>query len=506
MQVSVVQADPAAHRTDALVVSLFHEVTPPTGVTGAVDKALGGLISKLISEGEVTGKSGELTLIHTPDTAYKAFGPKRVLVVGLGNRNSFDLDTVRNVSAEAVRRLGRSSVRRAATIVHGAGSTALDPALCAGAVAEGSLLGSYRFDKYRSNAEEELGPRFEHLEIIEPDGASVARSSTAVRAGETFASSALIARDLVNEPGNVMTPTAMAAFAQSVASEADLQCIVLERAQVEALGMGAYLGVAAGSAQLPKFIHLSYIGDRPTPQNNLWLIGKGITFDSGGISIKPAENMGDMKGDMGGGAAVIGAIKAIAAFKPRINVHAVVAAAENMPGGSAQRPGDIVRAMNGKHIEIENTDAEGRLTLADAICYAKSQGAARIIDVATLTGAVRVALGTGNAAAFSNNDSLIASFMAAAKKRGEPFWRLPLDATSKRQNASKIADMKNTGGRAAGAITAAHFIAEFAGDTPWVHLDIAALNLTDAPRGVNVTGATGIPARTLVQLALDIAR
>jgi leucyl aminopeptidase len=269
--------------------------------------------------------------------------------------------------------------------------------------------------------------------------------------------------------------------------------------------MGAYLGVAMGSAQPPRFIHLTYEGDPARPANHIWLIGKGITFDSGGISIKSADGMGDMKGDMGGGGAVIAAMKAIAALKPPINAHAVVAAAENMPGGSAQRPGDIVRAMNGKYIEVDNTDAEGRLTLADAICYAKSKGAERIIDVATLTGAARIALGTGNAAAFSNNDALIDRLMAAAKKRGEPFWRLPLDPVSKRQNQSKVADLKNTGGRAAGSITAAHFIAEFAGDTPWVHLDIAALNLTDAARGVNVPGATGIPTRTLIQLVLDLA-
>jgi leucyl aminopeptidase len=197
-------------------------------------------------------------------------------------------------------------------------------------------------------------------------------------------------------------------------------------------------------------------------------------------------------------------MQAVAAFKPRVNVHAVVAATENMPGGAAQRPGDIVRAMNGKYIEVENTDAEGRLTLADAICYAKSKGAARIVDVATLTGAARIALGAGNAAVFSNDDRLVERVLAAGRKRGEPFWRLPLDPVSKRQNASKVADLKNTGGRAAGSITAAHFIAEFAGDTPWVHLDIAALNLTDSARGVNVPGATGIPARTLAQLVLDL--
>ncbi len=505
MQLSVVNGDMATHKTDAAVVNLFQGVTTPGGATGALDRALGGLISRLISDGEIRGRAGEFTLLHTPENAYRNFGPRRVLVAGLGNADKFSLETVRTVAAESVRRLERSGIRKASTIAHGAGLGGLGAEECAVAIAEGTSLGGYRFDRYKSAPGDDTAPMMESLDVIESERGKIAALETGLRRGVVFARAAMIARDLVNEPGNIMTPTEMASQAMKLVGPG-VTCIVLERAQVEALGMGAFIGVAAGSPQPLKFIHLTYVGDPTDAGNNLWLIGKGITFDSGGISIKPAENMGDMKGDMGGGAAVIGAMRSIAEIKPRINVHGVVAATENMPGGSAQRPGDVVRSMSGKFIEIENTDAEGRLTLADAIAYAKSKGAVRIVDIATLTGAARIALGTGNGPAFSNSDALMESVLAASAKHGEPFWRLPLDSTSKRQNASKIADIKNTGGRAAGSITAAHFIAEFAGDTPWVHLDTAALNLTDTVRGVYGVGATGIPARTLVQLALDLAR
>ena len=505
MDISVVKDNVTEHRTDALVVNLFQDVTSPAGATGAVDRSLGGILSRLISEGEIKGKAGELTLIHTPETAYRGFGPKRVLVAGLGKAGRFDLDSIRTLSAEVVRRLERSGVRQAATIVHGAGIAGLEPSACAEAIAEGAVLGGYRFDKYKTTSKEDADPRLEKLEVVERDAEKIGALEAGVRRGLTFAAAACLARDMVNEPANMFPPSRMAAVAGDVASSGGLKIKVFEEDDVQTMGMGAYLGVAAGSAQPPKFIHITYEGDPANGANHIWFIGKGITFDSGGISIKPADNMGDMKGDMGGGAAVIGAMQAVASFKPKINVHAVVAATENMQGGAAQRPGDVVRAMNGRYIEVENTDAEGRLTLADAICYAKSKGAKRIVDVATLTGAARIALGNGNAAAFSNDDALIEKLLAAAKKRGESFWRLPLDPVSKRQNQSKVADLKNTGGRPAGSITGAHFIGEFAGDTPWVHLDIAALNLVDSARGVNVAGATGVSTRTLVQLALDLA-
>ena len=504
LEINVAIGDLAGRETPAVIVNLFEGVKRPGGATGAVDRALGGLVSELISAGEITGRFGETTLIHTPSAAYRSFGPSRVLVAGLGKSGDFGLDKVRRVTATSLRRLRSASVGSATSIVHGAGIGGLDAGESAEAIAEGAILGLYRFDKYKSKPPDVSGKSLDSLTIIDIDSANQAALEAGVRRGLAYAGAATAARDMVNEPANMFPPVKMAETALSMAGASGVECEVLEKAELEELGMGAYLGVAAGSDQPPKFIHLRLLGDPGNPSNNLWLIGKGITFDTGGISLKPAFRMGEMKGDMAGGAAVIGAITALASLKPRLNVHAVVAATENMPGGSAQRPGDVVRAMNGKYIEVDNTDAEGRLTLADAISYALSKGAGRIVDVATLTGAASIALGKGQSAVFGNDDGLAAAVIAAGERRGEPMWRLPLDETSKRQNKSKVADIKNTGGRPAGSITAAHFIAEFAGETPWVHVDIAATSMASSANGVNAEGATGVLARSLVQLAEDL--
>jgi leucyl aminopeptidase len=525
MEIKVVHGNVVEHQTPALVVNLFEGVRKPGGATGAVDLALDGLVSSLINSGEIRGGLGEITLIHTPALTQATLGtPKiaasRVLIAGLGKQETFDYGTIRTVSAQVARRLRSLWVNSAATIVHGGGIGGLEPVACAEAIAEGSLLGLYRFDKYKSaptstntsddsnsSTGDEDGPALgpDTLELIEINAAKEKDLERGVARGVQYAGATNLARDLINEPPNILSPAALANAATEMASEASLDCKVLEEEECRKLGMGAYVSVAAGSSQPLKFVHISYTGDAKKPANNIWLVGKGITFDSGGLSLKPAASMVTMKGDMGGGAAVIGAMKAIAALKPKINVHAICAATENMPGGSASRPGDVVQAINGKYIEIENTDAEGRLTLADAICYANNNGATQIVDVATLTGAVSVALGKGHIGAFSNDEKFYASIEKAAANSGEPVWRLPLGAVTKRQNNSVIADMKNTGGRGAGSITAAHFIREFVGDTPWVHLDIAAFNMSDSISGVNVMGATGASTRLLIRLVEELA-
>ena len=504
MEIKVETGDVTRQETPALIVNLFEGVEAPGGATGAVDSVLGGVITGLISDGEVSGRLGELTLIHTPNSAYPLFNPARVLVVGLGKQSAFGFDTISRVTASALRKLEGASITRAVTIVHGAGIGGLDPAASAAAIAEGAVLGLYKFDKYKSK-QDDTKRQFELLTLVDivQDIRSVLEAG--VERGETYAGAGVTARDMVNEPANLFPPSRMAEAACEVANSAGLGCSVLEREDVEKLGMGAYLGVAMGSSQPPKFIHLTYEGDPDDESNNIWLVGKGITFDTGGISLKPPGGMSAMKGDMGGGAAVIGAIGALARLKPRINVHAVVAATENMPGASAQRPGDVVTAMNGKTIEVDNTDAEGRLTLADAISYAKSKDASRIVDVATLTGAASIALGTGQSAVFSNDEEFVDAVISAGASTGEAMWRLPLDEVSNKQNRSKVADIKNTGGRPAGSITAAHFIAEFAGETPWVHIDIAATNMVNSSDGVLVAGATGVGARSLVQLVEDLS-
>ena len=503
-EIGVVQGDVTQVETDAVVVNLFEGVSKPGGATGAVDSALNDLITELIEAGEITGKRGSSVLIHTPSRNYGGFVPSRVLVMGLGRQEDFNLHAVREVASSAVNRLSRIA-GRVSSIVHGAGIGGMDVGSAAEALTVGSMIGTYSFDKYKSGSETHTA-KLAALTLVEYDGNKLGEIEAGVRSGRIKADGQNLARDLINEPANVLSPTEMASAASGVAEAGGLEMKVLEESECEALGMGAFVGVARGSIQPAKFVHISYSGDARNPTNNVWLIGKSITFDSGGISLKPARSMGAMKGDMGGGAAVIGAMKIISELKPAINVHAVLPMTENMPGGRAQRPGDVVRAMTGKYIEIDNTDAEGRLTLADGIGYAIENGAARIIDIATLTGAARVALGTGNSAVFGNDQSLIDSVLTSSESAGEGMWQLPLDDTSKRQNRSEVADLKNSGGAPAGSITAAHFISEFAGDVPWVHIDIAATSMLDSGSGIyTVPGATGVPTRTLAHLVEALA-
>ena len=505
LQLQVMRGDIAQIASDAAIVNLFEGVERPGGATGAIDRALGGLITELIADGEITGKRGNNVLIHTPVGRYGDFASKRVLVMGLGKSSDFGLDGVREIAAVGVNRLG-SIAKTATTIIHGAGIGGLDTRDAAQAMAEGSVIGAYNFNKYKTSSNKS-NSRLETLNIVEFLDAKIPEVRSGVGIGITAGEAQNLARSLVNEPANVLSPEAMVATAREVAEESGLGVRVLGMDECVDMGMQAFAGVAQGSQRPAYFVHLTYEGDSSDTSNNVWLVGKSITFDSGGLSLKPPRGMVTMKGDMGGGAAVLGAMKIIGALKPRINVHAVLPITENMPGGGAQRPGDVVQAMNGKYIEIDNTDAEGRLTLADALGYARANGAARIIDIATLTGAARVALGTGNAAVFGNDDSLVRSVMDAAEAAGDGMWRLPLDATSKRQNRSDIADMKNSGGAPAGSITAAHFISEFAEDTPWVHIDIAAVSMVSGRRGMfRTTGATGAPTRTLANLVATLAR
>ena len=504
LRLQAMLGDIAQIASDAAIVNLFEGVTKPGGVTGAVDRALGGLISELIADGEITGKRGGNVLIHTPTDRYDGFAPKRVLVMGLGKSNGFGIDDVREVSAAATQHLS-GIAETATTIIHDAGIGGLDTQKSARAIAEGAVVGSYSFDKYKTSSKTSE-QRLATLHVVEFDDAKIPQVRSGVGLGVSAGEAQNFARDLVNEPANVLSPAAMADYARGVADEFGLSIQILGMDECLAMGMNAFGGVAQGSQRPAQFVHLSYEGDPANATNNVWLVGKSITFDSGGLSLKPSRGMVTMKGDMGGGAAVLGAMKIIGRLQPRINVHAVLPITENMPGGGAQRPGDVVQAMNGKYIEIDNTDAEGRLTLADGLGYARANGAARIIDIATLTGAARVALGTGNAAVFGNDDGLMKSVMDAAEASGDGMWRLPLDATSKRLNRSSIADVKNSGGAPAGSITAAHFISEFAEDTPWVHIDIAAVSMVTGSVGMfRTAGATGAPTRTLANLVVSLA-
>jgi len=399
--------------------------------------------------------------------------------------------------------LRQKGVDSIATIAQGAGIAGISLGSAAQAVTEGALLGVYSFRRHITQ-EAEYG-EIKELTIVEPDQTKLPLLEQACYKGRVLAEATNLARDMVNEPANYMTPSHMAEMAKRLAETYGLELNVLEQEQMQELGMGALLGVAQGSRQPPKFITLHYRGGDST-EIDVALVGKGVTFDSGGISIKPSEGMGEMKGDMAGGAAVMAAMSAIAQLKPKSNVMAVIPATENLPSDNALKPGDILTAMNGKTIEIITTDAEGRLILADALGYAKKLDTKHMVDVATLTGACRVALGDVCSGVFGNNQELVDRVIAAGTEAGELIWQMPMYEKYKEQNKSDVADIKNVGGKYGGAITAAQFLAEFVGDTPWVHLDIAGTSLSEKEQAYLVKGATGVPVRTLVNLVLSLAK
>ncbi|MEE8443379.1 MAG: leucyl aminopeptidase, partial [Dehalococcoidia bacterium] len=446
MEIKAAAGNVTALETGALIVNLFEGVTQPGGATGAVDAALDGAITRLISEGEIKGKKGELTLIHT----LGKLPAERVIVAGLCKSEKFSPEIIRQVMGGAAHYVRQLGVSKAATIAHGAGIGGMDPQTSGQAIAEGAYLRLYTFRQYKTNDDDNATREVEEIVVVESDDGKVAALQEGIDRGRLLAESAIIARDLTNEPGNVLTPTEMAERARRVAEAAGLEFTVMEKQQMVEMGMGALLAVAAGSDQPPKLFVMQYRGDPENESNNLALCGKGITFDSGGISIKPAAGMGAMKTDMAGGASVIGAMNAIAALKPKINVMAIIAATENMSGGSATRPGDVVRGMTGKSIEIDNTDAEGRLVLADAIGYARKQGQRRIVDIATLTGAAVIALGNTTTAVLGNDQTLVDRVIKAGEASGERMWQLPMFEEYRELIKSDIADVKNTGGRPAG--------------------------------------------------------
>ena len=502
VNITAIAGDITTSDADAIVVNLFDGITSPGGDTGAVDKALDGAISALIADKEITGKQGEIAMIHT----LGKLPSKRVVIVGLGKQEKLSANVVRQVSGAVARHLKRVGAKRAATLAHGAGIGGLNARVSGQTIAEGTILGSYVFNQYKLKKDGESIKQLESLEIVEKDAGRLPALQAGAEKGSLLSEAVSIARGLVNEPANVVNPVKMAEIATDIATKAGLGITVLKREDMVEHSMGAMLAVAQGSANEPRLIIMDYKGDPEHPDNNIALVGKGITFDSGGISLKSAGGMWEMKGDMSGGASVIGAMHAIAELKPKINVLGVIPAVENMPSGTAQRPGDIIRAMNGKTIEIDNTDAEGRLVLADAICYVKEKmGAKRVVDIATLTGAIVVALGHVTTGVFGTSQTMVDAVLAASKTTGERMWQLPMFEEYKRQNRSDYADVKNTGGRPAGSIAAAFFISEFTEGIEWAHLDIAGTFMAERTQGYEVKGATGVPTRTLVELVEQLA-
>jgi len=498
VEIKVCVGDIIQTRSDVIILQYFEGSERLDGDIGTADRALGGAISQLISKGEIKGKFKEITVIYTLD---KLPSPKLV-IVGLGKKSDLNLEKIRAAVAEVCKTLRQKSPEKIDSLALGTGMPGIELEEIGQAICEGALLGTYTFRKHITKAADYK--EIKQLNIMVTENKNIADMERGLQKGKIISEAVTLARDMVNEPANFVTPTVMAEIAGQQAQKHNLGIQVIDREEMQAMGMGGLLGVSQGSRQPPKFIVLKYTG-READGIDVALIGKGITFDSGGISIKPSEHMGDMKGDMAGGASVIGAISAIAQLKPKINVTAIIPATENMPGGSAMRPGDILTIMNGKTVEIISTDAEGRLILADAVSYAIKTRASKIIDVATLTGACRIALGDICTGLFGNDQELNDRIISAGKAAGECIWPMPMNDEYKDLNKSDVADIKNTGGRYGGAITGALFIGEFAEGTPWAHLDIAGTYMTDKEQGYQVKGATGIPVRTLINVVLALA-
>jgi len=491
--VRVIAGDVTTVEADAVVVNLFEGVEKPGGATAAVDGVLGGAIGDLIARGELRGKPGELAIVHT----LGKLPATMVAVAGLGKAGDLSVERIRGASGEFCRQLRKLNCRRVVTVLHGAGAGGLTPELSAEAISMGAFVGLYSFDRYKKPEYSDL----DELLIVTQDERAVAGLERAVRKGRIMAEATNLARDMVNEPASNMTPTRMAEMASELAATQRLELKVLEADDMRAMGMDALLGVARGSVEPPKLMVLSYRGNAAS-ESAVGVLGKGITFDSGGISIKPAEGMGEMKDDMAGGAAVLAALSAIAQFGPRINVTGIVPATENLPSGSAFKPGDVLKSMNGKTIEVITTDAEGRLILADALSYARKLGLSPLIDLATLTGACRVALGTLYSGLFGNDGALQEKLLAAAERSGDRLWRMPMPEEYREQIKSDIADVKNIGNRYAGAITAALFLEEFVDGSPSAHIDIAGTALSAKEKGYAVKGASGVGVRTIIEYVL----
>jgi leucyl aminopeptidase len=455
------------------------------------DESVKKAASFVLSTGEFKAEANETLLIHAPEGLAAA----RLLIVGLGKASKADAHAVRRSAGTAIRFAKPRGIRSLSILVHEGG---LDTARSIRAIAEGAILADFDSDTYRTDRKDRS---IESLSILVPPSTDKSTAEAAHREGVIIAESQNFARTLINEPGNRMTPTILGQRAAEMAAENSLKSEVYSTEKLRELKMGAFLAVTQGSDEPPALIVIQYEPESVKPDTPVMgLVGKGITFDTGGISIKPAENMDKMKYDMSGGAAMIGAMRAIAQLKPAVKVIAIVCAAENMPSGKAVKPGDITFAMSGKSIEVLNTDAEGRMVLADGLHYARELGATRLIDAATLTGAVAIALGQINAGVFANDEDAYQHFTKALETSGEKFWRLPVEDEYREQIRSSIADVQNTGlTRYGGAINGAMFLKEFVGDTPWLHLDIAGLAWQDAEKPWLAKGPTGVAVRSIVE-------
>jgi leucyl aminopeptidase len=502
MKFTLTSGAPSQIETECLVVTVVdatadnnngNKSDKPNPQIQTDDKALLDAAADLIASGEATGKMLETTLLHKPQ-GVKA---KRLLLIGGGKASKFNSAELRKLAGAAVRAVKAKDLKSFALVM----PSGVDDA--AKAIVEGAVVGNFDADYYRSDR---TNQKIEELTLVASKGTNQQSLKRAMEQGGIIGEAQNFARDLVNEPGNRMTPTILADRARAMCDEVGLACDIYGPDKIKEMKMGAFWSVSQGSDEEPRLIVMRYEPERAPKKRVLGLVGKGITFDSGGISIKPGEGMEKMKYDMAGGAAMIGAMRAIAQLKPNLRVIGIVCASENMPSGKAQKPGDVQIAMSGKSIEIINTDAEGRLVLADGLYYARQLGATHLIDAATLTGACVVALGMVNAGVFANDDDFYNRFNQALAKSGEKMWRLPAEDDYRELIKSDIADIKNAGGRWAGATFAAMFLKEFVDDTPWIHLDIAGVAWMEDAKPWIAKGPSGVAVRSIVEFAQDFAK
>jgi leucyl aminopeptidase len=508
MKTTLSSSTPAELETEALVaIALdYKEKSPSTGPMSSKkekpelklatsDAAVQSVAADLLASGELTGKSFETNLLHKP-AGLKA---KRLLIIGGGPAKKFSAYDLRRVAGAAVRTLKSRGITSFAFVA----PSGISAEEAVRAIVEGALVGNFDSDYYRSDRKDQ---KIDALTIVAGGNGDHAALGNAAKEAQIVGESQNFTRDLVNEPSNLMTPTILAQRAKKMCDEVGLKCEVYGADKIKELKMGAFWGVAQGSDEPPALIIMTYEPAGAPAKPVLGLVGKGITFDTGGISIKPADGMEKMKYDMAGGATMIGAMRAIALLKPKVKVIGIVCATENMPSGKAQKPGDVQIAMSGKSIEIINTDAEGRLVLADGLFYARQLGCTHLVDAATLTGAVVIALGYANVGVFANDDDIYQRLHQANQEAGEKMWRLPLDDEYKENIRSNIADIVNSGGRWGGAINAAMFLKEFAEDTPWIHLDIAGTAWMEDQKPWIAKGPSGIALRSLVEFVKGFAR
>lgn len=480
-------------KSDLLIVNLFEGTTLPGGATGAVDKELSGLISEYVIKKEgFNGQFGKMYILPVPN--HKTL--TKVLIAGLGKRDDFNLNKLRELCSKIIQKVKTmDNVKNVVSMLHGAGCAGFEPEDCAKIIVEGTMIGGYSYDKYKTDVKEIV----KTFTIVETDKEKFAKATEGFTKGLLIGETINYTKDLITEPAENITPAKLA----EIASELDLDEVkIYEKKDIQNMQMGAFLAVGQGSAHSPRFIHMEYIPKKP--KKKIVLIGKGITFDAGGLNLKPPTSMMTMKDDMSGAAVLISIMKNIKKFKPNAEIHALIAACENMPSGSSFKQGDVVVAMNGKSIEIDNTDAEGRLTLADAICYAQQLNPDVIIDIATLTGAVVVALGGVASAILGNNEELIQKLIKCGKDGGERLWQMPMFPEYFENLKSDIADMKNSGARGGGTSAAALFLKNFVKEgTPWAHIDIAGTAVIDKPILENQKGATAVGVRTLINYLLS---